>query len=245
MKFKRFLLFAPLAFFCGCSSITRPPPAAAFMDSYGKKGVTIDMSFSYYAGQLDNGRHEKSCDDDYDYSCYDYTFNNYEEWWGDLQATGYWNIGYFTLGGGNQTFTPFAQLGFVSPYVGFTTWSNFYIPAFQYSGGAELIEQIPLDSNWKIGFTEHISRNGREAYYGDVINCEGVCFGNGLPYPGPKFYTEIGGGFYLSRKIGTSAKIALEARYGRDLDENRNRIAITVDFWGLIGTSPVGKSDNK
>lgn len=33
-----------------------------------------------------------------------------------------------------------------------------------FSGGAELIEQIPLTENWKLGLTQHFSRNGREAY---------------------------------------------------------------------------------
>ncbi|MBR6266507.1 MAG: hypothetical protein IKR66_07950, partial [Bacteroidales bacterium] len=100
-------------------------------------------------------------------------------------------------------------------------------------------EQIPINNTWKIGFTEHISRNGRELYYVDE---EGTKIDR-YPRPRPKFYTEVGGGFYATRPIGESAKISFEFRYGRDLDEKRNRFAITIDFWGFSSPFSIGGND--
>lgn len=50
--------------------------------------------------------------------------------------------------------------------------------------------------------------------------------------PRPGFYKEVGGGLYASFKT-KKAKFAFEFRYGRDIDEKRNRFALTFDFWNL------------
>ena len=52
------LLMTAVALLSGCSSITRPPPAAAYMDSYGRNDAVRSFGFSYYAGDLDNAHHE-------------------------------------------------------------------------------------------------------------------------------------------------------------------------------------------
>ncbi len=223
------LLFA--ACLAGCSSVMRPPPAAAYMDSYAQDGAVGSLGLSYYAGDLENGRHENSS----------YSHYSYAEWWGDVNLASYFSGGYFTFGLGYQTFTPFLQTGFVSPYFGLTAWSNtsaLVIPAIKssersflwhYSGGGMAIEQIPLGDSWKIGFTEHLSRNGREFYYVDDDDCYSI--GCNIPVPRHRFYTEVGGGFYVSRKIGNDSRVSLEFRYGRDVDEDRNRFALTLDIW--------------
>ena len=54
---------------------------------------------------------------------------------------------------------------------------------------------------------------------------------------------EAGGGFYVSRKFGESAKASLEFRYGRDMDENRNRFSVTLDIWGFTAPLSVGGND--
>ena len=220
----------------GCSSVMRPPPAAAYMDSYAKDGAIGSLGLSYYAGDLENGKHENKS----------YSHYSYAEWWGDVNLAGYISGGYFTFGMGYQTFSPFMQMGFVSPYFGLTAWSDMNalaIPAikssergalWRYSGGGMAIEQIPLNDSWKIGFTEHLSRNGREVYFVDE-DCYSI--GCGFPSPRHRFYTEVGGGFYVSRKIGNESKVSLEFRYGRDLDEDRNRFALTVDIWTSTGGS--------
>ena len=38
----------------GCSSIMRPPSAAAFMSSYEKDAAVVNMSLALYGGDLDN-----------------------------------------------------------------------------------------------------------------------------------------------------------------------------------------------
>lgn len=239
-----FLLTALALFFAGCSSIMRPPPAAAYMDSYKRDNAVTSASISFFAGQLDNDSTERST----------YSHTSHAEWWGDGTFARYINGGYFTFGWGFETFSPFLQAGFVSPYIGLTGWGSiyslFYTPIAEkdkksslanYAGGGMLIEQIPLNDKWKIGFTEHISRNGRELYYVDE-DC-GMEIGCGWPSARPKFYTEVGGGFFVSRTINENSKVSLEFRYGRDLDEKRNRVAITLDFWGFSGAIPVGGND--
>ena len=94
----------------GCSSVMRPPPAAAYMDSYAKDGAIGSLGLSYYAGDLENGKHENKS----------YSHYSYAEWWGDVNLAGYISGGYFTFGMGYQTFSPFMQMGFVSPYFGLT-----------------------------------------------------------------------------------------------------------------------------
>jgi hypothetical protein len=239
-----FLLTSLALFLAGCSSIMRPPPAAAYMDSYKRDNVVTSASISFFAGQLDNDSTEQST----------YSHTSHAEWWGDGTFARYISGGYFTFGWGIETFTPFLQAGFVSPYIGLTGWSStyslFYAPLVEkdekkalanYAGGGMLIEQIPLNDKWKIGFTQHISRNGRELYYVDE-DCFGE-IGCGWPSARPKFYTEVGGGFYVSRTINDNSKMSLEFRYGRDLDEKRNRVAITLDFWGFSSPIPVGGND--
>lgn len=235
------LLLLVAACLAGCSSVMRPPPAAAYMDSYAKDGAVGSFGLSYYAGDLENGRHENNS----------YSHYSYAEWWGDVNLASYISGGYFTFGLGYQTFSPFMQMGFVSPYLGFTAWSNMnaiVIPAiksdergalWRYSGGGMAIEQIPLNDNWKIGFTEHVSRNGREVYFVDE-DC--YSFDCGIPVPRHRFYTEVGGGFYVSKKIGSDSKVSLEFRYGRDLDEDRNRFALTLDIWTST-TATLGGND--
>ncbi|MBO4783239.1 MAG: hypothetical protein J5521_00635, partial [Lachnospiraceae bacterium] len=64
-----------------------------------------------------------------------------------------------------------------------------------------------------------------------------------IPSPHPVFYTEVGGGFYASRQIKEDSKISFEFRYGRDLDEKRNRFAFTVDYWFSTTPIPYGGND--
>ncbi len=241
------MLVTMAAILGGCSSIMRPPPAAAYMASYKQDKAVRNISYSQYFGNLDNGYHEST----------ELGHWSHAEWWGDLTLLSYINGGYFTFGWGVQSLTPFLQGGFVSPYFGLTGWSNIFGLAVvstdepeddessfaSYSGGGMLIEQIPLNDRWKIGITEHLSRNGREYFYVDDEPCEGVCFGKGVPSPRSKFYTEVGGGFYVSHSFKRMGNLALEFRYGRDWTENRNRFAVTLDFWGLSSVMSIGGND--
>jgi hypothetical protein len=229
-----------------CSAITRPPAAASYMDSYNNDKVTMSIAASYYAGDLVR------------YNADDYGAGATAEWWGDVHLTRYISGGYFTFGWGLQFYTPFLQSGFVSPYFGLTGWANLWsltvlpISKFNennngneqsfldhYSGGGMIIEQIPLNDTWKLGFTQHISRNGREnTTYNKFFNSD-----LNIPSPHPVFYTEVGGGFYVSKQIKEDSKISFEFRYGRDLDEKRNRFAFTFDFCFSVTPIPYGGND--
>lgn len=238
------VLFA--SWLTSCSAVTRPPAAASYMDSYNNDKVTMSIAASYYAGDLVR------------YNADDYGAGATAEWWGDVHLTRYISGGYFTFGWGTQFYTPFLQSGFVSPYFGLTGWANLWsltvlpISKFNernnddeqsfldhYSGGGMIIEQIPLNDTWKLGFTQHISRNGREnTTYNKFFNSDLK-----IPSPHPVFYTEAGGGFYVSRQIKEDSKISFEFRYGRDLDEKRNRFAFTVDYWFSTTPIPYGGND--
>lgn len=231
------LAFAALLL-SGCSTIMRPPPAAAFMDSYGKDNAIRSASVSTYFGNLDNGVHEHDGDESH---------LSRAEWWGDVTYSNYVSGGYFTLGWGFQSITPFFQTGFVSKYFGLTGWSNFALIypnninnldfMSHYSGGAMAIQQLPLNDRWTIGLTEHISRNGRETY-----NIDDECCSISIPEVLPEFYLEYGAGMYVSSKINDVAKISLEFRYGRDYKNERNRFALTISSW--FGAKPIGVGGN-
>ena len=94
----------------GCSSIMRPPSAAAFMSSYEKDAAVVKMSLALYGGDLDN--HEKYYDHDIEKDF------SHSEWVLDFSEIVFWNKGFFSIGLGAQSVTPFVQLGFVSPFFG-------------------------------------------------------------------------------------------------------------------------------
>lgn len=245
----RSFLLAFLAFVAivlsGCSSVMRPPPAAPYMDSYGKNNIIRNASISFYSGDLDNGVHDT----------YEGHHESHAEWWGDATVSSYVSGGYFTLGWGIQSLTPFFQTGFVSPIFGLTSWSNWNILVRNplndpdnkgtifdnFAGGAMAIEQAPIFKNWTIGLTEHIARNGREYFYVSDEDCL-VCAD--YPKPRPKFYTEMGVGVYVSYKYKDVANISLEFRYGRDITEKDNRIAFTLNVWGYTKPTGIGGNDH-
>ena len=133
------LLMTAVALLSGCSTITRPPPAAAYMDSYGRNDAVRSIGFSYYAGDLDNAHHENK----------EYSHTSYAEWWGDATFANYISGGYFTFGWGFQTFTPFLQGGFVSPYFGLNAWSN-----------TAALVAAPMSKSSENGFMSHYSGGG-------------------------------------------------------------------------------------
>lgn len=228
------LTFGASLVLSGCSSVMRPPSATAFMSSYEKDYTVVNMSLSLYGGDLDN--------DSVYYDDHTDQFDDHSEWVFDLTETVFWNKGFFSIGLGGQTVTPFVQLGFVSPYVGLSAWSSIYSPfnsGIYYSDnfwkdisyGTMLIQQIPIGNELKIGLTEHFSRNGVERSLSD--NVEGF-MAFAIPEPHPLFYYEVGGGFFVSYHL-EKVTIALEFRYGRDLDNKQNRFAVTLGVFGVKG----------
>ena len=215
----------------GCSSVMRPPSAAAFMDSYGQDKPVINMNIALYGGDLDEDTHYNHDIDMWD---------DHSEWVFDGTGSVFWNKWFFSLGFGAQTVTPFTQLGIVSPYFGASAWSSIYSPLNianymsdnfwkDISFGAMFIEQIPIGRKMKIGITEHVSRNGVERNLQEAV--EGF-MAFSFPEPHPVFYREIGVGAFVSYKR-ESFTLAIEFRYGRDLDNRCNRFAVMIDFWGV------------
>ena len=228
------LTFGASLVLSGCSSVMRPPSAAAFMSSYEKDDTVVNMSLALFGGDLDNN--DEHYDHDIDME------DSHSEWVLDVTENIFWNKEYFSFGIGGQTLTPFVQLGVVSPYVGLSAWSSIYSPANignyvsdnfwkDISFGAMLIQQIPIGDELKIGLTEHFSRNGVERYLSEVK--EGF-MAFSFPEPHPLFYYEVGGGFFVSYHL-EKATIALEFRYGRDLDNKQNRFAVTLGVFGVKG----------
>ena len=224
----------------GCSSIMRPPSATAFMSSYEKDTAVVNLNLALYSGDLDN--HEKYYDHDIEKDF------SHSEWVLDFSEIVFWNKGFFSIGLGAQSVTPFVQLGFVSPFFGLSAWSSIYSPfnSGNYlsdnfwkdvSFGTMLIQQIPIGNKVKIGLTEHFSRNGVERYLSEVK--EGF-MAFSFPEPHPLFYYEVGGGAFASYRL-EGVTIALEFRYGRDLDNKKNRFAITLSAVGMKGK----KSENE
>ena len=87
---------------------------------------------------------------------------------------------------------------------------------FQWGGGVSIIEQLPIGDNFRIGLTQHLSRNGREAntaQHGAMVI--------GVGRSAPVFYDEIGCGGYISFIPNESLRVGIEFRYGRDLTYKR------------------------
>ena len=68
----------------GCSSIMRPPSAAAFMSSYEKDAAVVNMSLALYGGDLDNN--------DKHYNHHKDMSESHSEWVLDLSEIVFWKI---------------------------------------------------------------------------------------------------------------------------------------------------------
>lgn len=245
-----FLLVLATVLLSGCSIMTiRPPSAAAFMG--GDESISHDLSASMTVGDIVDGSSDvrpikdnvkKATPSDED--AY---FKNYEEWKLDFNYSLQSRLGYFKYGVGLNFFTPYVVVGFVSDYVGLMGWSNFGVGKFekvenayvQWGGGISLIEQLPVGRNVRIGLTQHLSRNGREAYEDKSFTPNG-----GFASAAPIFYDEVGGGAYFSILLGTNFRMGTEFRFGRDLTYEKvdvhddgeiskhdiNRYSFIVDF---------------
>lgn len=245
-----YLLVLATVLLSGCSIMTiRPPSAAAFME--GDESISHDVSASMIVGNIvddssdvrpirDNIKKTEPSDED----AY---FRNDEEWMFDFNYSLQSRLGYFKYGFGMNCFTPYVIVGFVSDYVGLMGWSNFGLGKFekvenayvQWGGGISLIEQLPVAQNVIFGLTQHLSRNGREAYEDKSFTSSG-----GFVTAAPIFYDEVGGGFYISTLLGTKYRMGTEFRFGRDLtyekvdvhDDGKiskrgmNRFSFIIDF---------------
>lgn len=240
------LAFMAALVLSGCNTmLVHPPSASAFMEN-DSDGFVRDASVSGTAGIIG-----------YDFFPKQYvkkTINeeyNYRDEESPIEAMVSFQrrYGYFKYGFGFDLLSPYIQMGFVSDYFGVMGWSNLCLwqfekvehEYFQWAGGISLIEQWPISDDVRIGLTQHLSRNGRESIAHGIYD-----MGFSIPTPTPIFYDEIGGGAYVSFRVGNRKNVGIEFRFGRDLtyyriDERKtgrdvisdvNRYTIMVDFQG-------------
>ena len=227
---KYMLLAVVMLLYAGCGvAIIHPPSASAFMEKKDENFV-MDASVSVFWGDLVND--EMGVDyiadgvkeEEQSENWHDTWYYKNKEWSVGGSFSLQKNIGYFKYGLGFDFITPFLQAGFVSDYFGVMGWSNLWLwqlekvehKYFQWGGGISLIEQLPIGDNFRIGLTQHLSRNGREAYiaqHGAMVI--------GIGRSAPTFYDEIGCGGYVSFVPNESLRIGVEFRYGRDLTYKR------------------------
>jgi len=220
---------------CGCA--VHPPSAAAFMEQ-GDGDVQINATVSGVFGTTGKNKlvpygsvkRASLRDEDEDYNNFEWKFQSAF----DVQK----QLKNFKFGVGLDWLSPYAQMGFVSDYFGVMGWSNFHLWRFEkveyaagWGGGITIIEQLPFYSRkLRVGLTQHLSRNGREAYKNKI--------GELSASPAPVFYDEVGGGVYVAGIAGKRLGMGLELRYGRDLtykimkgesEEPIDRFTLTVN----------------
>lgn len=210
----------------GCSvSVIHPPSASAFMEK-SEDAFLTDVSFSaswgenlnkgnglYVAEGVKEVERSERWKEDWYYVDMEWPV----QFHGSLQK----NIGYFKYGFGIDFATPYVQAGFVSDYLGVMGWSNLCLwqlekvehAYFQWGGGISLIEQLPIGDNFRIGLTQHLSRNARES----IMAQHGGVLPRSIGSATPVFYEEIGGGVYVSFIPFEKTRVGIEFRYGRDL----------------------------
>ena len=220
------LVLLVAAMLAGCSvAVIHPPSAAAFMEKSEDAFLTNVSFYAYWGENLNkkNGlyiaeavkeveRSERWKEDWYYVDM---------EWLVQFQGSLQRNIGYFKYGFGIDFATPYVQAGFVSDYLGVMGWSNLCLwqlekvehAYFQWGGGISLIEQLPIGDNFRIGLTQHLSRNAREG----IITQYSGAWPRDFDRAAPVFYDEIGGGAYVSFIPFGKTRVGIEFRYGRDL----------------------------
>lgn len=203
--------------FAGCSN--HPPSAAQFMNAK-KDGMSFVVGGAVRTGNVDNrevsyGPKNNAAHDQY-YS--------YEEGNWNLDIAWFAASSHVVLGFAFEDYTYRMFLGPRFQYFGVQGWGGLS-PSESKSdkgiskvvGGVMLIEQIPISENFKVGFSEHVSRNSYR-----VINHTECCSMNEIY---AEQYNEFGVGTYLAYK-----GFSFEFRYGREIGEPRNRFYFMTHY---------------
>lgn len=173
----------------------------------------------------------------YDGKCNNYDHNDYfcVEEARDLDLAFFYRIHYGVFGLSLENFTPNLHAGFLSQYVGLQGWAWTGMGAVEerygrggsFYGGVMLIEELPITEKFRIGASEHISRN----VYKVDENLGGLSFWSA------DAFGEYGVGAYVSF-WGAS----LEYRYGREIGKSNNRFYFTLNYlFGLKEKTPEEK----
>ena len=216
-KFYSAILCALALLFAGCSN--HPPSAAQFMN-VKKNGMSFVVGGAVRTGNVDNrevsyGPKNNAAHDQY-YS--------YEEGNWNLEIAWFAATSYVVLGLGFEDYTYRMFFGPRFQYLGLQGWAGLSPSESRDDkkisnvvGGVMLIEQIPISEKFKVGFSEHISRNSYK-----VINHTECCSMNEIY---AEQYNEFGVGTYLAYK-----GFSLEFRYGREIGEPRNRFYFMLNY---------------
>ena len=196
----------------GCSN--HPPSAAQFMN-VNKNGGSLVLGGFAFVGDVHRGTYR--FESDY-FDAEDY---------GALDISLLMRFDLFIIGASLQNISISGIAGFRSQYVGLQGWGLFATntvdrDAVPFSGGLMLIEEYSVNDDFRVGLSEHISRN---AYNVDE-NLGGIGFYS------TGFYDEFGVGTYLTYK-----GFSLEFRYGREIDEPRNRFYFMINYAFMSGKS--------
>ena len=189
----------------GCSS--HPPSAAQFMNVKENDGCLV-LGGSAFIGDVHRGTYRFESD-----------YSDAEDY-GALDISLLMRFNHFVIGASLENTSFNGVTGFRSQHVGLQGWGSFAITtvdrdAVPFFGGVMLVEEYPVTENFRVGLSEHISHN---AYNVDE-NLGGIGFYS------TGFYDEFGVGTYLTYK-----GFSFEFRYGREIDEPRNRFYFMINY---------------
>jgi hypothetical protein len=204
-----FCVVALLLLLAGCSS--HPPSAAQFMnvkEAKDKQGETLVVGGVLRTGDIYNGRYKFE--------------NSYisAEGVGNLDLSFFYRYSHIVIGANIENLSFRAITGWRSRYTGLQIWGGGSISPVDREnspiyGGLMLIEEYPINADFRIGASEHLSRNG---YFVDENLGWGSTYSTG-------FYNEFGIGTYLAYK-----NFSFEFRYGREIGEPRNRFYFMTNY---------------
>ena len=202
---KYILLAVVMLMYAGCSN--HPPSAAQFMNVKEDEGDIV-IGGTAKIGDLHRGKNRLQSD----YSDV--------ELFGDLDVSLLFRYSHLVLGLYSENLYSISGLaGSRWEYVGVQGWFGLtflvvdkQVPIY---GGLMLIEEYPVSENLRVGLSEHISRNAHGVDKNEA----------GLGSPATGFYHEFGAGIYLAYK-----DFSAELRYGREIDEPRNRFYLMVNY---------------
>ena len=208
-KYYSVVLFALALLFAGCSS--HPPSAAQFMNVHEKRnkiGTSFIVGGSVRAGDIYKEHVDGEAIQWDSYTC--------AESYGNLDLSLLFRYYHFVVGFSLENLSHRGVVGFVSRYIGVQGWGgvakSFFPDDNPFFGGLMLIEEYPILEKLKIGLSEHISRNAYHVHY-DLKDISSI------------LYSEFGFGTYLTYK-----NFSIEFRYGREIDEPRNRFYFMTHY---------------
>ena len=206
-KYYSVVLFVLALLFAGCSN--HPPSAAQFMNvkkEEGKFNKSFIIGASLRSGDIYKGT--SHIHEDYDD----------EEGFANSDFSLLFRYSHFVAGGSFENMSFRYIMGFRSQYIGLQGWAGMGSDKKNeapISGGLMLIEEIPICDEFRVGLSEYIANNG----YSVDENL------GGLGFRSTHTYSEFGIGAYF-----TYEDFSFEFRYGREIDEPRNRFYFMTHY---------------